>query len=125
MREGKSCAQIVVIATVLAICINLGQTYLHGQSAQTGNITNIHLIGTTSAISGTITGIGACLNPTTVSVAGARAGMAVSVTPTADPGVGASWNAWISSNDTVSVRVCSLLATLALTSSTYNVRVQP
>jgi hypothetical protein len=83
------------------------------------------LSGTTSAISGTITGVGACTSATTVAVTGARTTMAVIATPVTNPGVGVTWNAWVSSNDTVSVQLCSLLATITLTSSAYNVRVIP
>jgi hypothetical protein len=81
------------------------------------------LSGTSSAISGTLTGVGACTSATTVSVTGARNTMAVYATPATSPGIGVSWVAWVSSNDTVSVQVCSLLATISLTSSVYNVRV--
>lgn len=83
------------------------------------------LRATTTAITGTITGVGSCLSPTTVTVTGATTGMVVQATPVTDPGSGASWPAWVSSANTVSVRVCSALATLALTSSAYNVAVIP
>jgi hypothetical protein len=81
------------------------------------------LRGTTTAISGTITGVGACLSATTVTVTGARTTMVVLATPVTNPGVGALWSGWVSSNDTVSVQLCSALATLSLTSSAYNVAV--
>jgi hypothetical protein len=81
------------------------------------------LSGTTSAISGTLTGVGTCTSATTVTIAGAATNMGVVVSPTTFPGASAQWFGWVSASNTVSIEVCSLLATLTLTSSTYNVRV--
>lgn len=81
------------------------------------------LSGTSAAITGTLTGVGTCTSATNVTVAGAAANMGVVVSPTTFPGSGAQWSGWVSASNTISVEVCSLLASLTLTSSTYNVRV--
>lgn len=74
----------------------------------------------TSAITGTLTGVGACTSATTVNVTGVTNTTFVAASPVT-PTVGASPSAWVSSNGVVSVTVCTLLATLTLTSSAYNV----
>jgi hypothetical protein len=42
---------------------------------------------------------------TTVTATGARVGMSVVATPQSDPGTGVIWNAWVSANDTVTLRL--------------------
>lgn len=81
------------------------------------------LSGTTGTISGTITGVGACASSGTATVTGATTSMAAIASPVTNQGAGLTISTWVSSSNTVSVQVCSLLATLTLTGSAYNVRV--
>lgn len=59
----------------------------------------------------------------TITVPGARAGMVVTVTPQSDPLVGCIWTGFVSSNDTVTVRVIAIIG-LTPNSVTYNVMVE-
>jgi hypothetical protein len=58
----------------------------------------------------------------TATVTGATTGMAVIATPVTYPGDGAIWKAYVSSADTVTVKVCGLTI-VTPTASAYNVRV--
>lgn len=58
----------------------------------------------------------------TVSVIGATSGMAVALSPSTYPGDGFVWDAYVSSADTVTVRLTATLSGTP-TTSTYNVRV--
>lgn len=59
----------------------------------------------------------------TVTVPGATAGMHVKITPQADPGVGAWWYGFVSSANTVTVRVGAVVA-LTPASVVYSVEVE-
>jgi len=83
------------------------------------------LSGTTSSVGGSALAAGICTTGT-ASVTSAATSMAVAVSPAADPGTGFTWNAWVSSAGTVTVRVCNISGGSATpTSTTYNVRVIP
>lgn len=79
------------------------------------------LSGTTSSIGGGALLAGACSSGT-VSVANSTTSMAVSVTPNTYPGDGTLYYGYVSTNGTVTVKVCAIIA-LTPTSGTYNVRV--
>jgi hypothetical protein len=57
---------------------------------------------------------------TIVSVPGAQPGNAVSCSPNTYPGDSVDWCAWVSSNDTVTVRIRAVIA-VTPTASTYSV----
>jgi hypothetical protein len=81
------------------------------------------LSGTTSSIGGSALAAGVCTTGT-ASVTGLSTAMAVAVSPAADPGSEFTWNAWVSSTTTVTVRVCNISSASATpTAETYNVRV--
>jgi Pectate lyase superfamily protein len=81
------------------------------------------LSGTTSSIGGSALAAGICTTGT-ASVTGVSTAMAVAVSPAADPGTGFTWNAWVSSTTTVTVRVCNISGASATpTATAYNVRV--
>jgi hypothetical protein len=81
------------------------------------------ITGTTSSIGGSALAAGVCITGT-ASVSGVSTAMAVAVSPAADPGTGFTWNAWVSSTTTVTVRVCNISGASATpTAETYNVRV--
>lgn len=82
-----------------------------------------NLTGTSGALGGGALLAGACAS-TTVSVTGATTSMTVSVSPNTYPGDGALVYGYVSSSNTVTVKVCGVVA-LTPTSSTYNVRVIP
>lgn len=74
---------------------------------------------TSGSISGAIVGIGC--DSATVTINGAATGMDAHATPNTYPGDGIFWNAYVSSANTVTVKVCSDV-TVTPTASTYNVR---
>lgn len=60
----------------------------------------------------------------TATVTGATTAMAATATPVTYPGDGTVWLAYVSSADTVTVKVCAIVA-LTPVASVYRVRVQP
>lgn len=94
-----------------------------GQVAINGNPIQQYLLGATSSLGGSELAAGAC-SSTTATITGAIAGMAVVAEPLSDPGVGSYWQAFVSSANTVTVRVC---ATVAVTpaASVYYVHLLP
>jgi hypothetical protein len=79
--------------------------------------------GTTSSIGGSALGAGVCTTGT-ATITGISTSMAAAASPSADPGTGFTWNAWVSSTSTVTVRVCNISGASATpTAETYNVRV--
>jgi hypothetical protein len=80
------------------------------------------LAGTTASIGGGSVLTDACTSGT-VSVTGATTAMAIVATPATYPGDGFVWKAYVSSADTVTVKVCNTTAgSLTPTASTYVVR---
>lgn len=79
------------------------------------------LSGTTGNIGGGLLTIGACTSGT-VTVTGATTSMAATASPVTYPGDGSDWKAYVSSANTVTVKVCAIIA-LTPTASNYNVRV--
>lgn len=80
-----------------------------------------NLSGTTGSIGGGALLAGACTSGT-VSVTNSTTAMAVAATPATYPGDGAYWMGYVSTNGTVTVKVCAAVA-LTPTASAYNVRV--
>ena len=81
------------------------------------------LIGTTGSIGGAALTAGQCASGT-VTVTGATTSMGVTATPATYPGDAFDWKAYVSSTNTVTVKVCTNLAGGGTpTASTYNVRV--
>lgn len=79
------------------------------------------LTGVTASIGGSALLAGACASGT-VAVANSTTSMAVVATPSTYPGDGNLWLAYVSTNGTVTVKVCAILA-LTPTATTYAVRV--
>lgn len=79
------------------------------------------LTGTTGSIGGGLLAAGACASGT-VAVTGSTTTMTVAVSPNTYPGDGTDFAGYVSTNGTVTVKVCALVA-VTPTSSTYNVRV--
>lgn len=79
------------------------------------------LTGTTVSIGGGALLAGACAS-NTVTVSGATTSMTVVASPNTYPGDGSMWSAQVTSANTVTVKVCAIVA-LTPAGSTYNVRV--
>lgn len=95
-----------------------------GSAANTqanGSQIEVKLGGTTGSIGGGALLAGACTSGT-VSVTGATTSMVAVANPNTYPGDGSEWEAYVSSSNTVTVKVCAIVA-LTPTASTYNVRV--
>lgn len=92
-------------------------------TAAASSFASATLSGTTSSIGGGLLAAGACASGT-VSITGATTGMAISVTPVSYPGDGSIWYGYVSSSNTVTVKVCGLVA-LTPSATTFNVRVSP
>jgi hypothetical protein len=106
---------------------NLRSTDANGNSVDSGlAVSGVQaklLSGTSSRIGGSALTAGTCAS-TTVTVAGAATSMSVLATPTTYPGDAFDWKAYVSSANTVTIKVCTNLAAGGTpTSSTYNVRV--
>lgn len=79
------------------------------------------LTGTTGGIGGGALLAGGCTSGT-VAVTGSTTTMAVALTPNTYPGDGTLYYGYVSTNGTVTVKVCAIVA-LTPVSSTYNVKV--
>jgi hypothetical protein len=75
---------------------------------------------TTGSLGGSGLTAGAC-SSTTVVISGASIGQAVVVTPAADPGVGVWYYGFVSSSNTITVRVCAAVA-MTPNATTYAVK---
>lgn len=80
------------------------------------------LSGTTVSFGGDVLIIGGSCVSQTVTITGVASGMAVVATPTVSPGDGLFWYGYVSSANTVIVKLCAVVSVLP-TSTTYNVRV--
>jgi len=90
--------------------------------------TNAFSCGVSGSFSGTSVSLGggallagACASNTTT-VTGATTSMAAVASPNTYPGDGSTWSAQVTSANTVTTRVCAVVA-LTPTASTYNIRV--
>lgn len=81
------------------------------------------LTGTTGSIGGGLLTAGTCASGT-VAVTNSTTTMVVAVSPNTYPGDGTDYYGYVSTNGTVTVKVCAIVG-LTPTASTYNVRVIP
>ncbi len=81
----------------------------------------VMLSATSGSIGGSLLLLGTCTT-SNVAVTGANTGMSVQATPAVTPGAGAIWYGYVSAADTVTVKVCALVA-LTPVSTVYNIRV--
>ena len=79
------------------------------------------LTGTTGSIGGSALAAGACATGT-VTITGATTSMVANASPVTYPGDGNTWESYVSSSGTVTVKVCAIVAGTP-TASAYNVRV--
>lgn len=79
------------------------------------------LTGTTASLGGSLLAAGGCTSGT-VNVTGAAVGMGVLVTPNTYPGDGTDWKAYVSSANTITVKICGLIL-ITPTATTYYVKV--
>lgn len=79
------------------------------------------LTGTSASIGGGALLAGACAS-TDTTVTGATVGMAAVSNPTTYPGNGSTWFSYVSAANTVTTKVCAIIA-LTPSASTYNIRV--
>lgn len=105
-----SCSASPTVTTLNATTVNVGGT------AITPSLT-----GTTGSIGGGALLAGSCASGT-VAVTGSTTAMAVAVTPNTYPGDGSIFFGYVSTNGTVTVKVCVVVA-LTPAGSTYNVKV--
>lgn len=87
----------------------------------TGSSTAIILSGTTGSIGGGALLAGQCSSGT-VTITGATTSMVALADPNTYPGDGTIWDGQVTSANTVTVKVCAIVA-LSPNASTYNVRV--
>ncbi|HET7104099.1 MAG TPA: hypothetical protein VFI20_08420, partial [Terracidiphilus sp.] len=80
-----------------------------------------YLTGTSASIGGSALTAGTCASGT-VSITGATTAMGVIASPVTYPGDGMVWSGYVSASNTVTVKVCAMVAGTP-TASTYNVRV--
>ncbi|WP_186260354.1 hypothetical protein [Burkholderia gladioli] len=98
-----------------------GYVYCNGASARCTASTSVGLAGTSSSIGGSALAAGACASGT-VTVTGATTSMVAQASPVTYPGDGNVWSAYVSGANTVTIKVCAVVAGTP-TASTYNVRV--
>lgn len=116
--------KIIVLIFLLACSFSQAQVPAVNSGTTTyptsGTITAI-LTGTTGSIGGGALLAGACTSGT-VAVTNSTTSMTVTVTPNTYPGDGTLFYGYVSSNGTVTVKVCAIIA-ITPSSGTYNVRV--
>lgn len=79
------------------------------------------LSGTTGSIGGGLLTAGTCASGT-ATIAGAATSMSATSSPTTYPGDGSEWQTYVSGANTVTVKVCAIIA-VTPSASVYNVRV--
>lgn len=77
--------------------------------------------GTTGSIGGGLLSVGSCTSGT-ATVSGATTGMVAMASPSSYPGDGVQWQTYVSSANTVTVKVCGIIL-ITPTATTYLVRV--
>jgi hypothetical protein len=98
-----------------------GGSYAVNLPSQAGTLALVPLSGTTGSIGGSAMATGQCVSET-VTVNGATTGMVAVASPITYPGDGMAWRSYVSSANTVTVKVCAEVPGTP-TASTYNVRV--
>lgn len=92
-----------------------------GQIQDGGAVPAVPLAATTAALGGSALTAGQCVTAA-IGVSGATTSMVATASPSSDPGTGFTWDAWVSSANNATVRVCAAAAGTPA-SVTYNVRV--
>jgi hypothetical protein len=110
----KSGVLLLLLAAATVCC---AQTYW----GTDGTWKTPHFTGATLALGGGALTVGTCTTGT-ATVTGATTAMTAIASPAANPGASMGWYAFISAANTVTVKVCALLAGTP-TSTTYNVKV--
>lgn len=117
--------RILFIAVVLAWC---SAAFAQAPAVNSGTATfptsgtiPVVLTGTTGSIGGGVLTAGTCSSGT-VAVTSSTTSMVVQVSPNTYPGDGSLFYGYVSTNGTVTVKVCAVVA-LTPSASTYNVRV--
>lgn len=116
----KSLAVLALFFSLLAVgqvpAVNSGTAVFPASGTMSASLS-----GTTGSIGGGALLAAACTSGT-VAVTGATTSMTVNVTPNTYPGDGSLFFGYVSSSNTVTVKVCAIAA-LTPTAGTYNVRV--
>jgi len=111
-----------VIASGGSSTIGSGTLNVIANSLQiNGQSLTINLSGISSSIGGSALASGAC-SSSTISITGSTTSMGVNITPNTYPGDNFYYRGYVSTNGTVTIKVCASVAGTP-TSSTYNVRV--
>ena len=100
------------------VCVLVFAQHPSGNNAP-GTITE--LAGSTASLGGSLL-TAATYTSGTASVTGATTGMPAVASPVTYPGDGIAWMAYVSAADTVTVKICAIVA-LTPTASVYRVRV--
>jgi hypothetical protein len=108
--------------------VGSGLTLLNASNISSGTVnaarlpaSSVTLAGTSGSIGGGALIAGQCTSGT-ATVAGATTSMVALADPNTYPGDGTIWDAQVTSSNTVTTKVCAIIA-LTPTSSTYNIRV--
>jgi hypothetical protein len=88
------------------------------------NLANVIGDGVTASLGGGSFTAGQCVSGT-ASLPGATTSNVISVTPVTYPGDGIYWEGYVSSLNTITVKVCSAIIKASSAGSVYNVRVLP
>ena len=118
-----SCAGATSAKDVL--CLGDATTHTAQVSVNGGSFVQLArvLTGSTGSLGGSAIANGAC-STTVATITGAALGQAVIVTPTTVPGAGFFWDGYVSTTNTITVRVCNATgSTNSPTASGYNIRV--
>lgn len=110
-----------ITALIIVIFVAILLLAIYSPAGQISNNPLPILTNVSSAIGGGALLAGACAS-TTVAVTGAATTQVAVASPNTYPGDGNFWVAYVSSANTVTVKVCASVAATP-TSSTYNVRV--
>lgn len=111
----------LLAALLLIPALAFAQASMPAVNSATPSWIGTVLTATTSAIGGGILTAGTCASGT-VAVTSSTTAMTVTVTPNTYPGDGTIYYGYVSTNGTVTVKVCAIVG-LTPVSSTYNVRV--
>lgn len=100
---------------------NSASVFLNGIGGYTSPTGTVPLTGTTGSIGGGVLIAGACSSGT-ATIANSTTAMGVVATPVTYPGDGVTWAGYVSTNGTVTVKVCAIVG-LTPGATNYNVRV--
>lgn len=112
------------IAFLLSVLLGIAATAAIAQTQYwriDGSWSKPTIPATSAAVGGSLLIAGGCQS-SNLTVAGATTSMAVTVSPATDPGNSVQWQAFVSAADTVTIRVCAIVAATPA-STVYNVKV--